>query len=135
MGDEQYPLIRRRSGSDLIFGREPLGDVRGQVPRFPEFLDVPLRDGGGHPLALLARSGHGWSALWGRKGLKLGRWSSRADGLRRKMAWGKKMGPYPLIKTVSIKRPLTGLKTRLFPRGRANGTVGIPKPVLIRIPQ
>ena len=29
---------------------------------------------------------------WGRKGLKLGRWSSRADGLRKKKAWGEKDG-------------------------------------------
>ena len=52
VGDEHYPLIRLRSGDDLLVGREPVGDVRGQVPRFLEFLDVPLRDGGSHPLAL-----------------------------------------------------------------------------------
>ena len=55
--------------------------------------------------------------------------------LRRKKAWGKKMDPYLLIKAVNIKRPLTSLKTRLFQRDRANGTVGLPKPVLMRIPQ
>ena len=57
------------------------------------------------------------------------------EGLRKKKAWGERMGPYPLIKAVNIKRPLASLKTRLFPRGHANDTVGIPKPVLMRIPQ
>ena len=66
--------------------------------------------------------------------MKLGCWSSWADGLRRKRAWGKKMDPYLLIKAMDIKRPLINLKSRLFPRGRVNGTVGLPKPVLIRIP-
>ena len=119
VGDKYYPLIGLRSGDDLLFGRELVGDFRGLIPRFPEFLDVPLRDRGGHPLALRSRSRHGWSVCWGRKGLKLGRWSSRADGLRRKKAWGKKMDPYLLIKVVNIKCPPTSLKTRLFPRGHA----------------
>ena len=39
------------------------------------------------------------------KRLKLGRWSSRADGLRRKKAWGEEVGYYPLIKNVNIERP------------------------------
>ena len=63
----------------------------------------------------------------------LGRWRSTVDGLRRKKAWGKMGGPYVLIKAVDVKRPLTSLKSRLFPRGRVNGTVGLPKPVLMRI--
>ena len=49
--------------------------------------------------------------------------------LRRKKAWGKKMDPYLLIKAVNIERPPTSLKTRLFPRGRANGMIGLPKPI------
>ena len=43
---------------------------------------------------------------------------------RRKKVWGKKMDPYLLIKAVDVKRPLTSLKCRLFPRGRVSGTVG-----------
>ena len=31
--------------------------------------------------------------------------------------------------------PPSSLKTRLFPSGRANGTVGLPKTVLMRIPR
>ena len=57
-----------------------------------------------------------------------------AGRMRRKKAWGKKTDPYPLIKVVNIKCPLISLKLRLFPRGRANGMVGLPKPVLMRIP-
>ena len=47
---------------------------------------------------------------------------------------GEKDGSLSLIKAMNIKRLLTILKTRLFPRGRANGTVGLPKHVLMGIP-
>ena len=67
--------------------------------------------------------------------MKLGRWGSRTEGLRKKKVWGKKVGSYPLIKAVNIKRPLISLKTLLFPRGRANDAVGLPKPVVMRIPE
>ena len=50
-----------------------------------------------------------------------------ADRWRKKKAWGKKADPYLLIKAVDVKRPLTSLKSHLFPRGRVNGTVGLPK--------
>src|SRR3990170_5979445 len=43
---------------------------------------------------------------------------------------GKRMDPYPLIKTVNVKRLPTHLKNRLFPKGHAGGTVGLPTPVL-----
>ena len=66
--------------------------------------------------------------------MKLGRWSSREDGLRKKKAWGEKVDSYLLIKAVNIERLPTSIKTRLFPRGRANGTVGLPKPIFIKIP-
>ena len=37
-------------------------------------------------------------------------------------------GPFcPVIEAANIKRPLTSLKSRLFPRGRANDTAGLPK--------
>ena len=39
------------------------------------------------------------------------------------------------IKEMSIESPLLGLKTCLFLRNHANRTVGIPTPVLMRIPQ
>ena len=48
----------------------------------------------------------------------------------REKAWVKGVNPYPFIKAVNIKR----LPTRLFPKGRTNGTVGLPTPVLMRIP-
>ena len=57
-----------------------------------------------------------------------------ADRLRRKKAWGKKMDLCLLIKAVDAKRPLICLKSRLFPRGRANDTVGLPKLKLMKIP-
>ena len=64
----------------------------------------------------------------------LGAGARMADGLRRKKAWGKKTDPYLLIKAVDIKRPLISLKSRLYPMGRVNGMVGLPKPLLMRIP-
>ena len=64
----------------------------------------------------------------------LGAGARMADGLRRKKAWGKKTDPYLLIEALDVKHPLTSLKSRLFPRGRVNGTVGLPKPLLMRIP-
>ena len=57
------------------------------------------------------------------------------DGLRKKKVWGEKVDSYLLIRAVNIERPPTSLKTRLFPRDDANDTVGLPKPVLMRIPQ
>ena len=44
---------------------------------------------------------------------------------------GERVDPYPLIKAANIKR----LPTRLFPRGRADGVVGLPMPALMRIPR
>ena len=53
----------------------------------------------------------------------------------RRKAWVKEVNPYPFIKAVNIKRLPTHLKTRLFPKGHAGGMVGLPTPVLMRIPQ
>ena len=36
-----------------------MGNFRCQVPRRPKLLDILLCDGGGHPPALKAGSGHG----------------------------------------------------------------------------
>ena len=58
------------------------------------------------------------------------------DGrVEREKAWVKEGNPYPLIKAVNIKRLPTRLKTRLFPKGHADGAVGLPTPILMRIPQ
>ena len=64
----------------------------------------------------------------------LGAGARMADGLRRKKTWGKNTDPYLLIEAVDIKRPLISLKSRLLPRGHVNSTVGLPKPLLMRIP-
>ena len=48
--------------------------------------------------------------------------------------WVKGVNPYLFIKAVNIMRLPTRLKTRLFPKGRADGAVGLPTPVLMRIP-
>ena len=53
----------------------------------------------------------------------------------RKTAWVKEVNPYPFTKAVNIKCLPARLKTRLFPKGHANGEVGLPTPVLMRIPQ
>ena len=48
---------------------------------------------------------------------------------------GERMDLYPLIKAANVKRLPTRLKTRLFPKGRAGGAVGLPMLVLMRTPQ
>ena len=53
---------------------------------------------------------------------------------KREKAWVKKRNPYLLIKAVNIKRLPTRLKTRLFPNATIDGAVGLPIPVLMRIP-
>ena len=56
-------------------------------------------------------------------------------GAEKEKAWVKKGNPYLLIKVVNIKRLPTRHKTRLFPKGRVGGTVGLPIPILMIIPQ
>ena len=53
---------------------------------------------------------------------------------RKKRAWVKEGNPYPFIKVVKIVRLPVCPKTRLFPKRRADGTVGLPVPALMRIP-
>ena len=132
MRDKHYPLTGLWSGDDLLFGWKPVGDLLSQMPHFPEFLDVFLHGGGGHPLALRSESGHGWSTFWERSGSKIERWSLRAGGLRKGKAWGKKGESYLLIKAVNIMRPPRALKLAYFQGGVRNDTVGFPEPVLMR---
>ena len=65
MGEKYHPLLGLWGGYDLSLGWKSMSDVHGQVPGLPEFLDVLLLDGGGHPLASSSGSGHGWSASLG----------------------------------------------------------------------
>ena len=52
MGDKHDPLTGLQSRNNLIFVKDPMRDIRGQIARAPELLDVLLGDGGGLPLAL-----------------------------------------------------------------------------------
>ena len=61
MGEKHDPLMGPGGGDELPLIWEPVHDVVGQVSGFPQLLDLPLRDGGGHPPA--SRSGHGWRRL------------------------------------------------------------------------
>ena len=71
---------------------------------------------------------------WGRKDENLGVGAREWVG-REKEGVGERVNPYLFIRAVNIKRLPTRLKTRLFPKGRADGAVGLPTPVLARIPQ
>ena len=53
---------------------------------------------------------------------------------REEEGMGERVDPYPLIKAADVKRLPTHLKTRLFPKGRADGAVGLPTHILMRIP-
>ena len=129
--------LSQGSGVDnLLLGLESVSDYRCQVPRLPELLDALLRHGVGHPLALRAGSEHGRSIWWQWERLGLGRWSSRTDGLRKEKAWGEEKGSYPLIKAVNIKPPPPRTLKLAYSQGVVqNSTVGLPKLVLMRIPQ
>ena len=85
VGDEYHPLLGLRGGDDLPLGRKTVGDFLGQVLRLPELRNVLLHDRGGHPLALSARSGHGWSVCWGWKELRAleleGGWAEEEEGV------------------------------------------------------
>ena len=61
MGEEHHPLMGPGGGDELPLVGEPMRDVAGQVSGLPQPLDVPLRNGGDHPLA--SRFGHGWRRL------------------------------------------------------------------------
>ena len=56
------------------------------------------------------------------------------DEQRKEKAWVKEGNPYPLIKAVKVMRLPARLKIRLFPKRHADGTVGLPMPILMRIP-
>ena len=72
--------------------------------------------------------------LFGQKRWELGCWSSRMNEQRKKRVWLKEGNPYPFIKAVKIMHLLVRPKTHLFPKRHADGTVGLPMPVLMRIP-
>ena len=61
MRKKHYPLMGPGGGDGLSLVGEPMRDVAGQVSGAAQLLDVPLRNGGGHPLA--SRSGHSWRRL------------------------------------------------------------------------
>ena len=61
VGKEYDPLMGPGGGDELHLVRKPERDVAGQVSGTAQLLDVPLRNGGGHPLA--SRSGHSWRRL------------------------------------------------------------------------
>ena len=52
---------------------------------------------------------------------------------REKEGVGERVNPYLFIKAANIKCLPIRLETRLFPKGRADGAVGLPTPILMRI--
>ena len=69
VGKEHDSLVRLRSGDDLSRWWETVADLLGQIPVFPELLDILLPDGRGHPSASCSRSGHLWRTFirWKRR--------------------------------------------------------------------
>ena len=89
MGKKNDPLMGPGGGDELPLIWEPVRDVIGQVSGFPQLLDLPLRNGGGHPLA--SRSRHNWGRL--RRDVRA--WAlelecAEMDKQRRKKAWMKR---------------------------------------------
>ena len=59
MREEYNPLLGFQSGNDLSRRWETMAVFLGQIPGLPKPRDILLLNGGGHPLALTSRSGHG----------------------------------------------------------------------------
>ena len=135
MREEYYSLSSLWGGGDVSLRRKPVRDVFGHVSGCPKLGDILLRDGGGHPLA--SRSGHGAAGPTKKvRTWALGLESARTDEQRRKKAWVKTGDPYPFIKTVKkCAPPHFPIKITHFPSATTDGTVGLPIPVLMRIPQ
>ena len=74
MKTEAYPseevgddaLVGFGGRNNLPLSRKPVKDFGGQILGLPKLLDILLCDGGGHPPALKAGSGHGrkFGAFW-----------------------------------------------------------------------
>ena len=58
VGDGYDALVGLGSGDNLFGSRKPVLDIGGQIPSLPELRNILLCDKGGHPSALMVRSGH-----------------------------------------------------------------------------
>ena len=57
------------------------------------------------------------------------------DKQRRNKAWVKRRNSYPFIEaTITVHLPICPLKITYFPSATIDGAVGLPVPVLMRIP-
>ena len=134
MGEEHHPLMGPGGGDELPLFGKPVRDVVRQVSGLPQLFDVPLRDGGDHPLA--SRSGHVWRRFRRRMwtcALELECARMDEQGGRRR-GW-KKVNPYPFLGADEIMHPHQPGKTLLSPSAVINGAFGLPTPVLMRIPE
>ena len=80
MGKEDDSLVGLRSRDNLSRWWETVANLLGQIPGFPDLLNILLPDGRGHPFASSSGSGHlsKPSLRWRRKALgRLG--SSRGE--------------------------------------------------------
>ena len=121
-------------GDELPLVWKPVRNVVMQISGFPQLFDVPLHYGGDHPLA--SRSGHGWRRL--RRDVRtwaLGLECAEMDEQRRKKACVKKWILIPLYGRTKLCVPTSLVKLAYLPSAVINGTVGLPMPVLMRIPQ
>ena len=115
MGEEYHPLMGPGGRKELPLVGEPMRNVAGQLSGRPKLSNVLLLDGGDHPVALATGSGHGCLSgkemrTWALE-LEIGKAETERESMRRGRG-----DPYPLIKAANIKRLLTRLKIRLFPR-------------------
>ena len=69
MGKEHDSLEGLRGRDNLSRRWETVANLLGQIPGFPELLDILLPDGRGHPSASCSGSGHLWktSLRWRRR--------------------------------------------------------------------
>src|SRR3989337_408540 len=123
MREEYYPLVGLRRGDDLSLGRQAVGNSLRQISGRPKLSYVLLLDEGDHPLALAARSGHGFLS-----GKEMRTWAleleiEKAETEREREK--RKKGSLSPYKGGIYQTPPHSPQDPPIPNDRVNDTVGL----------
>ena len=135
--EEYNPLVGFRSRDDLSRRRETVADFLGQVHVLPKLFDILLPDGRGHPLASCSVSGHFRKAFVGGEDERLGAGArARGNGLaEEEEGVGEKEVSLSFYKgSRNCAPPHLPGKLAYSPSAVIDAAVGLPTPVLMRIP-
>ena len=134
MREKDDPFMRPRGRDELPRIWESVREVVRQVFGLPQVFDLSLHDGGGHPST--SRSRHGWGRL--RRDVQT--WAldlecAEMDEQMRKKACVKRWILIPLYGRTKLYIPIGLVKLAYLPSAVIDGAVGLPTPVLMRIPE